>query len=71
MRALSAARPLSLLPALLLGLGLRPLAAQDSAHKATHEHGEHADPDHAVAGRRRAAGRLVGPLRRGCRRPRT
>jgi hypothetical protein len=50
MRALSVARPLSLLPALLLGLGLRPLAAQDSAHKATHEHGEPADPDHAVQG---------------------
>ncbi len=50
MRALSAARPLSLLPALLLGLGLRPLAAQDSAHKAMHEHGEHSDPSHPVQG---------------------
>ena len=50
MRALSAARPLSLLPALLLGLGLQPLAAQDSVHTATHEQGEHADPDHAVQG---------------------
>lgn len=46
MRARSAARPLSLLPALLLGLGL-PLAAQDADHQAKHEH---ADPDHAVAG---------------------
>ena len=50
MRAFPALRPLSLLPALLLGLGLRPLAAQDSAHKAMHEHGEHADPNHAVQG---------------------
>ena len=50
MRAFPALRPLSLLPALLLGLGVRPLAAQDSAHKAMHEHGEHADSDHAVQG---------------------
>jgi hypothetical protein len=50
MRALSAARPLSLLPALLLGLGLRPLAAQDSAHKAMHEQGQPADSNHAVQG---------------------
>lgn len=46
MRAFSAARPLSLLPALLLGLGL-PLAAQDTAQKAK---GDQADPDRAVAG---------------------
>ena len=39
MRPLSAVRPFSLLPALLLGLGLQPLAAQDSADKAMHEHG--------------------------------
>jgi hypothetical protein len=51
MRALSAARPLSLLPALLLSLGLGPLAAQeDSAHKAKHKHGEAADSTHAVQG---------------------
>ena len=47
MRVLSAARPLSLLPALLLGLGLHPLTAQDAGHQATHEH---ADSDHAVQG---------------------
>src|SRR5215211_4154698 len=43
----SSARPLSLLPALLLGLGLHPLAAQDADHQAKHEH---ADTDHAVQG---------------------
>ncbi len=47
MRARPALRPLSLLPALLLGLGLRPLAAQSAAPHAAHEHG---DADHAVAG---------------------
>jgi hypothetical protein len=46
MRALPAARPLSFLPALLVGLAL-PLAAQDADHQAKHEH---ADADHAVAG---------------------
>jgi hypothetical protein len=49
MRMLSAARPLSLLPVLLLGLGLRPLAAQEADHQAKPGH-DHADPDHAVEG---------------------
>jgi hypothetical protein len=47
MRAFPALRPLSLLPALLLGAGLSPLVAQEADHAAAHEH---ADPDHAVQG---------------------
>jgi hypothetical protein len=50
MRVSSAGRPLSLLPALLLSLGLGPLAAQDADHQAKHEHAEHGDADHPVQG---------------------
>lgn len=45
----TAASGLLLLPALLFGAGLTPLAAQESGHQ-PQEHGEHADPDHAVSG---------------------
>ena len=50
MRTLSAATPLSLLPALLLGLGAGPLAAQEADHHAKPGHAEQGDPDHAVQG---------------------
>ncbi len=52
MRRASASAFLTL-PALLFAAGLTSLAAQDSAHQATHEHGDqakNADPDHPVAG---------------------
>jgi hypothetical protein len=52
MRAFSASGFLAL-PALLFAAGLAPLAAQDSARQAGHEHGDKAkqdDPDRAVAG---------------------
>ena len=53
MRVSSAGRPLSLLPALLLSLGLGPLAAQDADHQAKHEHAGHGDADHPeLAGER-------------------
>jgi hypothetical protein len=44
---LSSARAIPLLPALLLGLGLHPLAAQDTDH---HAKAERADADQAVKG---------------------
>src|SRR5215213_9009476 len=52
MRVFSASGFLAL-PALLFAGGVLPLAAQDSAHQARHEHGDkgqHDDPDRAVAG---------------------
>jgi hypothetical protein len=51
MRAPPACLPL--LPALLFAAGVAPLAAQESGHQPSHEHGEHAqhaDPDHPVEG---------------------
>ncbi|HET6345922.1 MAG TPA: hypothetical protein VFH51_13380, partial [Myxococcota bacterium] len=47
MRVRQALRPFLLLPALMLGLGLRPLLAQSSEQT---KHDKQADPDHAVAG---------------------
>jgi hypothetical protein len=49
------ASPASLLvvPGLLFAAGMAPLAAQESAHQPSSEHGDHAqhaDPDHAVGG---------------------
>src|SRR5215213_707749 len=49
MRIQPALRPFLIVPALLFGLGLRPMTAQ-SSEQTKHEHEKQADPDHAVAG---------------------